>query len=58
MGVPVLAAPVRRVIDEIAERFRPERIVLFGSHAAGAADAGSDVDLLVIMETSQPWSMV
>lgn len=46
--------PVQRLVEEIAERFRPERIILFGSHAAGTADAGSDVDLLVVMESSQP----
>ena len=41
-------------VAEIAERFRPERIILFGSHAAGTADEGSDVDLLVGMATAEP----
>ncbi len=45
---------VRRVVEQIAERFRPERIILFGSHAAGTADEGSDVDLLVVMATAEP----
>jgi HEPN domain-containing protein/predicted nucleotidyltransferase len=35
----------------IAERFRPERIVLFGSRAYGEPGPDSDVDLMVIMET-------
>ena len=35
----------------IAERFRPRRIILFGSYARGAASAESDVDLFVEMET-------
>ena len=34
---------------KIAERFRPEKIILFGSHAYGTPHADSDVDLLVIM---------
>ena len=34
---------------EIAERFHPEKIILFGSHAYGTPHADSDVDLLVIM---------
>ena len=34
---------------EIAERFRSEKIILFGSHAYGTPHADSDVDLLVIM---------
>ena len=45
---------VGRVVEQIAERFRPERIILFGSHAAGTADEGSDVDLLVVMATAAP----
>ena len=44
---------VRREIDEmirrIAERFDPEKIVLFGSHARGTAGPDSDADLLVVM---------
>ncbi len=32
----------------IAREFNPQRIILFGSHARGAARADSDVDLLVI----------
>ena len=33
----------------IAEEFRPQRIVLFGSYAWGKPSVDSDVDLLVIM---------
>jgi len=36
---------VRRIVD----RFDPEQIILFGSHARGSADRDSDVDLLVVM---------
>ena len=35
--------------DRIVTRFRPSRIVLFGSHARGTASKWSDVDLLVIL---------
>ena len=35
--------------DRIAREFRPEKIILFGSHARGDAGKYSDVDLLVIM---------
>src|SRR5437763_8036813 len=37
---------------QIAERFRPERIILFGSHAYGTPHADSDVDILVVMRAS------
>lgn len=47
------ADPVASAIDEmvriLVERFDPERIVLFGSHARGKAGPDSDVDLLVVM---------
>jgi predicted nucleotidyltransferase len=46
-GVPIRA--IRKLAQEIAERFRPEKIILFGSHAYGTPHADSDVDLLVIM---------
>ena len=45
-------------IEELSRRtgreFDAERIVLFGSHAAGTATNDSDVDLLVVAETSLP----
>jgi predicted nucleotidyltransferase len=48
---------IRRYARAVAARFDPHRIILFGSHAYGSPDEGSDVDLLVIMpakdETAQ-----
>ncbi len=41
---------VRMMVERIIERFHPERIILFGSHARGEATPDSDVDLLVIMD--------
>lgn len=40
---------IRRLCERIAEEFDPDRIVLFGSHAAGQARQDSDVDLLVVL---------
>jgi predicted nucleotidyltransferase len=40
---------IRRYARRIAERFRPEKIILFGSYAYGKPHADSDVDLLVIV---------
>ena len=39
----------------IAERFDPEKIILFGSYAYGKPTADSDVDLLVVMKERLPW---
>ncbi len=42
-------AAIRRYARQIAERFQPERIILFGSYANGTPHQDSDVDLLVVM---------
>ncbi len=38
------------MVKIIVERFDPERIILFGSHARAEASLDSDVDLLVVMK--------
>ncbi len=45
---------IREMVRRIVESFRPERVILFGSHARGTADADSDVDLLIVMPFSGP----
>ena len=42
---------IQQVVDEIAQRFHPQMVVLFGSYAYGTPTQDSDVDLLVTMET-------
>src|SRR5437870_2277546 len=42
-------AAIRRFARRIAERFQPDKIILFGSYAYGKPHNESDVDLLVIM---------
>jgi predicted nucleotidyltransferase len=44
-------AAIRRLVRQIAERFHPDQVILFGSYAYGQPHAESDVDLLVIMPT-------
>ncbi|MBL7163642.1 MAG: nucleotidyltransferase domain-containing protein [Anaerolineales bacterium] len=45
-----LPAAIQRIIEEL----NPEKIIVFGSYALGNPTADSDVDLLVIMETTEP----
>ena len=42
---------IRALARHIADKFDPEEIILFGSHAYGKPTAWSDVDLLVVMDT-------
>src|SRR5438094_7734091 len=46
-GVPMRV--IRRFAREVAERFRPQKIILFGSYAYGQPHEDSDVDILVVM---------
>lgn len=48
-GPDVPMAVIRRFAREVAERFQPDKIILFGSHAYGQPHADSDVDILVVM---------
>jgi len=44
-----LDADIRLMVRRIVARFKPERVILFGSSARGNARPDSDVDLLVVM---------
>src|ERR1700724_3356644 len=48
-GIPMRL--IRRFARQVAERFHPDKIVLFGSYAYGTPHADSDVDILVVMPT-------
>jgi uncharacterized protein len=60
-GHDVPMSVIRQYAREIADRFQPQKIILFGSYAYGAPHAGSDVDVLVIMparnELAQAWKI-
>lgn len=48
-GKDVPKSAIRRFARQVAERFGPDKIILFGSHAYGTPHADSDVDILVVM---------
>jgi len=41
------------IIQSIISNYAPQKIVLFGSYARGEAHDGSDIDLMLIKETSK-----
>jgi HEPN domain-containing protein/predicted nucleotidyltransferase len=47
----IAAQQIDRLAQQIAARFDPERIYLFGSYAYGQPTPDSDVDLMVIIDT-------
>jgi len=49
LGADVPWREIRRFARQVAEKFQPDKIILFGSYAYGMPDADSDVDILVVM---------
>ena len=43
---------IQQVVQRIADNYRPDKIILFGSYAEGTANDDSDIDLLIIKETN------
>lgn len=43
---------IERIVKQIAEGYRPLKVILFGSHAWGEPTEDSDIDLLIVKETS------
>ena len=41
------------LIQSIIRNYTPQKIMLFGSYASGEAHEGSDIDFMVIKETSK-----
>ncbi len=48
---------VRNIIQHIVKKlladYAPQKVILFGPYASGHPHSGSDVDLLIIKETSE-----
>jgi len=52
MDSAVTDETIERMVRRLVDRFDPDQVILFGSHARGTAGPDSDVDLLVIMPVS------
>jgi predicted nucleotidyltransferase len=50
----VTLAGIQQVVRQIVDRFHPQQVILFGSHAYGQPTEDSDVDLLVLVDTQEP----
>ena len=54
MKIPVATkAELDKIVRQVVDAYRPEKIILFGSYAYGQPDADSDLDLLIIKRTSE-----
>ncbi len=40
---------IKKLCKQIVDKFRPQKVILFGSYAYGTPTPDSDIDLLVVM---------
>jgi predicted nucleotidyltransferase len=52
MEAETISKTIETMVQRLVERFNPDQIILFGSHARGTAGPDSDVDLLVVTPVS------
>ena len=51
----ITEATLNEITRRLVATYQPEQVALFGSHAWGAPDESSDVDLLVVVsESTEP----
>jgi predicted nucleotidyltransferase len=41
---------IQKIVQQIVERFHPQKVILFGSYAYGEPTEDSDLDLLIVTE--------
>lgn len=51
----VSTGEIQSFVDQIVERFKPQKVLLFGSYASGTPTSDSDLDLLVVMLAPPKW---
>ena len=50
---PKLKLEINNITNQIVKKYNPQRIILYGSTAIGRAKSDSDLDLLIIKNTTQ-----
>jgi len=48
-------AEVKNITDQIVKKYKPEKIILFGSGSSGRYRRESDIDLLIIKDTKKKY---
>jgi len=51
MSIP--GEKINEFVDKIAKKFKPEKIILFGSHGYGNPKEDSDVNILVVIDSKK-----
>ena len=46
---------VSKIVDRLRKGYHPSQVILFGSYANGRPTADSDVDMLIVKQTTKPF---
>ena len=52
-GDPQVRAAIDEIVRRLVAEYAPQKIILFGSYAYGEPHEDSDIDLLIVKETSE-----
>lgn len=52
-GSEDITTVIQSILQKLITEYAPQKVILFGSHAYGAPGPDSDIDLLIIKETSE-----
>jgi len=50
-----LAQALAQILEIITTQYQPEKVILFGSMASGTVHEWSDLDLVIVKDTSKPF---
>ena len=50
----LLKRDIEIIVHAIKQKYKPEKVILFGSAARGEFEEGSDIDLFIIKQTNLP----
>ena len=50
-----LQVALEQILPILITEYKPEKIILFGSMVGGEVESWSDIDLLIVKETNQPF---
>ena len=49
----MVSAHIQNILDRLIADYAPEKVILFGSYASGNPRPDSDIDLLIIKDTTE-----
>lgn len=55
MSIQIESEIISKVVNRLVSNYEPLKVFLFGSYASGHPDDDSDIDLLIIKDTKEPF---